>query len=209
MRRSSVSVRDPIWLTLMRMELATPRSMPFFKYSALVTNRSSPTSWMRSPSFSVIPFQPFQKATLREVCSALELQSRKADPAGRGARIVYAFPTNWDVHAISTISTTSACAPDSLGELLDLYDASANHAIVECIARNTPILVNPLESVVEYLGEDYPLYFNSLDEAAWKAENIDLVLSAHEYLVHYPKKFMFTGDYFRESIVQSPIYQSL
>ena len=39
---------------------------------------------------------------------------------------------------------------------LDLYDSSANNAIIECIARGTPILVNPIPAVVEYLGEDYP-----------------------------------------------------
>jgi hypothetical protein len=92
---------------------------------------------------------------------------------------------------------------------LDLYDASANNAIVECIARNTPVLVNPLEAVVEYLGKDYPLYFTTLEEAAAKAEDAGLVVAAHEYLVNYANKHRFTGEYFRESIIQSPIYQSL
>ena len=39
---------------------------------------------------------------------------------------------------------------------LDLYDSSANNALVECIVRGTPVLVNPLDAVVEYLGVDYP-----------------------------------------------------
>ena len=92
---------------------------------------------------------------------------------------------------------------------LDLYDASANNAIVECIARNTPILVNPIEPVVEYLGRDYPFYFNSLEEAALKAESIDLVRETYIYLVNHPFKYKLSGDYFRESLINSAIYQSL
>jgi hypothetical protein len=47
---------------------------------------------------------------------------------------------------------------------IELFDAAANNTIVECIARNTPILVNKLPGVVDYLGEEYPLYFNNLDD---------------------------------------------
>ena len=43
---SSVSVSVPIWFTLIRIELAMPFSMPCASRSVLVTNRSSPTSWI-------------------------------------------------------------------------------------------------------------------------------------------------------------------
>lgn len=92
---------------------------------------------------------------------------------------------------------------------LDLYDSSANNAIIECIARNTPILINPIEPVVEYLGKGYPLYFESLEEATSKAEDMELIRAAHNFLVDHPLKTKLTGDYFRESVVQSQIYQSL
>jgi hypothetical protein len=92
---------------------------------------------------------------------------------------------------------------------LDLFDASANNAIIECIARNTPILINPIEPVVEYLGKDYPFYFNSLEEAAIKAENMDLVRETHHYLANHPWKNKLTGSYFRKSFMNSKIYQSL
>ncbi|MCX6269028.1 MAG: hypothetical protein NTW16_17030 [Bacteroidetes bacterium] len=92
---------------------------------------------------------------------------------------------------------------------LDLFDASANNAIIECIARNTPLLVNPIEPVVEYLGADYPLYFSSLAEAAEKAEDLDLVKKAHLYLAEMPDKRKLTNDYFRESFENSNIYRSL
>lgn len=41
----------------------------------------------------------------------------------------------------------------------EVFDASANNVVIECIARNTPLLINRYPSVVEYLGKDYPLYF--------------------------------------------------
>jgi hypothetical protein len=92
---------------------------------------------------------------------------------------------------------------------LDLHDASANNTIIECIIRNTPILVNPIAPVIEYLGRDYPFYFNSLEEAAMKAENLDLVRDTHTYLTNHPLKKKLSGDYFRESLIHSSIYQSL
>ena len=51
---------EPIWFTFTRIELAVPVSMPFCRNFTLVTNRSSPTSWILSPSVSVSFFQPSQ-----------------------------------------------------------------------------------------------------------------------------------------------------
>ncbi|MCX6304482.1 MAG: hypothetical protein NT040_05905 [Bacteroidetes bacterium] len=92
---------------------------------------------------------------------------------------------------------------------LDLFDASASNAVIECIARNTPLLVNPLEAVVEYLGDGYPLYFKSMDEAAGKADDMDLVHEAHRYLAAMPGKEKLTGEYFKNSIEHSQIYRAL
>jgi hypothetical protein len=41
-----------------------------------------------------------------------------------------------------------------------LVDASAINTVIECIARNTPIIINKHPAVVELLGEEYPLYFS-------------------------------------------------
>ena len=67
-----------------------------------------------------------------------------------------------------------------------MFDASANNTVIECIIRNTPIIVNRLESVVEYLGADYPLYFDSLDEIP-ELINIKNIEKAHNYLVSMDK----------------------
>ena len=90
----------------------------------------------------------------------------------------------------------------------DLIDASANNTIIECIARNTPILVNRLPAVEEYLGRDYPLYFDSLDEAAKRIEDLGAVMAAFEYLKGMDKSWL-SGEAFMESVANSRIYEEL
>lgn len=92
---------------------------------------------------------------------------------------------------------------------MELYDNTANNAIIECIVRNTPVLVNPLPAVVEYLGTDYPFYFESRREAANKAENIALIEETHNYLKSSPIKEKLTSEFFLKSFVESEIYQQL
>jgi len=92
---------------------------------------------------------------------------------------------------------------------LDLYDSSANNAVIECIARATPLLINPIPAVIEYLGPEYPFYFNDLDEAAHKVKDFKLVKDTHEYLLECDTRKKLSQEYFRDSITQSSIYQSL
>jgi hypothetical protein len=93
--------------------------------------------------------------------------------------------------------------------ILDLYDSSANNTVVECIVRRTPLLINRLEAVVEYLGEGYPLYFSSLEEAADKLETPDLLIAASEYLEKLPIRRQLQGESFLQRFVDSPIYRGL
>lgn len=48
--------------------------------------------------------------------------------------------------------------------LTEVFDASANNVVVECLARCTPIVVNRHPAVIEYLGPDYPLYFDRIED---------------------------------------------
>jgi len=82
---------------------------------------------------------------------------------------------------------------------IDLFDAAANNTVVECIIRNTPIIVNKIEGVVDYLGEDYPLYFTNLDEIP-DLLNIDKIVSAHQYLLNIDKNDL-TMSYFSKSLI--------
>jgi hypothetical protein len=91
---------------------------------------------------------------------------------------------------------------------LHLHSASASNAVIECIVRHTPVLVNQVPSVVEYLGESYPFYFQTLEEAAAKAEDPSQVRRAHEYLAALPKESL-TGEHFCRSLAESDFYRRL
>lgn len=92
---------------------------------------------------------------------------------------------------------------------LDLYDTSANNAVIECIARGTPLLINKHPATIEYLGEEYPFYFDSYKEAEEKLNNIDLVKYTHNYLMTFEKRKQITIDYFKKQFEESNIYKSL
>ncbi len=69
--------------------------------------------------------------------------------------------------------------------MIKLEDASAVNTIIECIIRNTPVMVNRLPAVVEYLGPKYPLYYDNLSETA--NFTIEHIRSAHIYLTKLNK----------------------
>lgn len=91
---------------------------------------------------------------------------------------------------------------------LHLHAAVANNAIIECIVRRTPVLVNPLPSVREYLGDDYPLYYASLDEAAALASDPIRVAEAHAHLAAIDVD-RFSGATFCRALGESTLYRSL
>lgn len=64
---------------------------------------------------------------------------------------------------------------------VNLISCSAANTIVECFVRHTPIVINRIPPVVEVLGENYPLYYDDLDEIIniLTLENIE---KTHEYM---------------------------
>jgi polysaccharide pyruvyl transferase WcaK-like protein len=65
---------------------------------------------------------------------------------------------------------------------LKLADASAVNTIIECILRNTPVIVNNIEPVVEILGHDYPLYYTSSYEVSQILDSPLKLKAGVEYL---------------------------
>lgn len=85
--------------------------------------------------------------------------------------------------------------------LLNVFNASANNTLLECIVRNTPIIVNKHPAIIEYLGIDYPLYFNNMDELNILVNSntfYEQILNAHIYLYKMDKT-IFTIDNFSQS----------
>lgn len=79
---------------------------------------------------------------------------------------------------------------------LNLIDAAAVNTIIECIARNTPVVVNRLPATEEYLGRDYPLFYNDIDEVKNLLTN-KRILKAHKYLKNMDKTQFSIGYFLR------------
>jgi hypothetical protein len=92
---------------------------------------------------------------------------------------------------------------------LDLFAEAGRTLITECIARGTPILVNPLPSVVEYLGEEYPFYFTTLEEAAAKLDDHNLILRTNSYLASFHARNRVYIQVVIRAFEESSVYKSL
>jgi hypothetical protein len=94
--------------------------------------------------------------------------------------------------------------------VIDMYNASANNSLIECIARDIPCFVINLPAVVEYIGEDYPLLFNNIYELEEKLSNKELILSAYKYLIDRPYlKERLTFDNFIKDILNSEVTKNV
>jgi len=81
---------------------------------------------------------------------------------------------------------------------IHLIDACANNTILECIKFNTPVIVNKLPGVVEYLGENYPLYYEKIEDLIL-LNNPDYLLNeiknANEYLITMNKEHIYLNSF--------------
>lgn len=78
--------------------------------------------------------------------------------------------------------------------LINLYEAAANNTVLECIARGTPILINKVGGVEDYLGKKYPFYYLSKKHAEQIINKIKCDPSTlnhvHVYLLKIKHKFI-------------------
>lgn len=106
-----------------------------------------------------------------------------------------------------------ACSYDrALSEsivFLDLFDAGANTTVVECIASGTPILLNRLPGPEEYLGEDYPLFYSDLREAAAMLADDELIAEAAAHIRRSPIRQRLTIDRFLSDLTETGVYRAL
>jgi hypothetical protein len=84
--------------------------------------------------------------------------------------------------------------------LTELFEASANNVVVECIARGTPIVVNRHPATIEYLGENYPLYFDEPPEIPHLLQP-DRVLAAHQHLMSLDRTWLY-GESFAGQVAK-------
>lgn len=92
---------------------------------------------------------------------------------------------------------------------IDFYDTSANNAVIECIARATPIVVCRHPAVEEYVGRDYPLFYDRVDQIARLVGDRSRIAAAHAWLQRPELRERLTLDHFRRSLAQSEVMRSL
>ena len=92
---------------------------------------------------------------------------------------------------------------------LNLFDAGANTTVLECLARHTPLIVNRLPGVEEYLGTEYPLYYETLEEAIELLSNGEKLMAASQYMAQHFKSHPLTGERFIQEFASSAVYRSL
>lgn len=90
---------------------------------------------------------------------------------------------------------------------LHLIDASVANTIIECIVRNTPMIINRIPPTVELLGQNYPLFYDDIEDIPLLL-SIQKISEAHNYLVKLDHE-KFRIDYFTNSLVNSSIYKEL
>lgn len=69
--------------------------------------------------------------------------------------------------------------------IIDLWDAAANNAVLECITCKIPAFITRLPGTVEYIGENYPLLFDNikdLEKMIYSKNLNSLLISAQNYL---------------------------
>ena len=88
-------------------------------------------------------------------------------------------------------------------------DGAANTITLECIIRNIPILAPCFSSCQDYLGKDYPLYYDpQIDIDFGSLLNYSKLLEAITYLENLDKS-QYSLESFYKSVVQSAVWLNL
>lgn len=168
-------------------------------------------SWMRR--FSSIYKMDSGNQYKKTLCFPLNINGEKFNKmiTEKNSGIDEEIHSNeWD-----TVETISYQETDKYDQMLsdnlvfmDFYDVSASNLVVECMIRNTPILIRKHNAVIDYLGSEYPFYFESLAEASEKVRSLQTINDTFCYLSSLDKTRL-TKNYFRNSITEGEIYKNL
>ncbi|NBP67044.1 MAG: hypothetical protein EBU66_20660, partial [Bacteroidetes bacterium] len=143
-----------------------------FKYSKFVENENRKIiqigAWMRNP-VSIYKLS---------VHSTHKLKIKKAILQGNNMNVTFSLD-NFSIedidnignleHSVEIINTLTNTNYDILLSenivFLDLIDCSAVNTVIECVVRNTPLIVNRHHALEEVLGKEYPGFYNTLEQA--------------------------------------------
>ena len=87
--------------------------------------------------------------------------------------------------------------------IIPLFGASANNSVLEIIEMNIPAFVSRLPATEEYLGKEYPLFYNNISEVETIInDDIKLLSKVTEGYTYLSKmdKTQFSYDYFNREL---------
>lgn len=91
---------------------------------------------------------------------------------------------------------------------IDFYDTSANNAVIECIARSTPIVVCRHPAVEEYLLADYPLFYDTYTDVPRLIKDRGRLVAAVEMLRSDEVTTRITAEHFVKQFRESEVIQN-
>jgi hypothetical protein len=97
---------------------------------------------------------------------------KKRENIGKARNMSFQTPSSYDKILSSGVVVTEA------------FDLAASNVVLDCIVRNTPLIINRCPAAEEYLGKDYPLFFEDPLEIPNLLEKVE---DAHEYLCKMDK----------------------
>ena len=104
-----------------------------------------------------------------------------------------------NIESIEIINFLSNCEYDKLLSksvvFLYLMDCSAVNTVIECIIRNTPIILNRHPALEEYLGIDYPGFYDNMYEAGVIVNDDWKLLKIHLFLVNMNKDHLMIDTF--------------
>jgi hypothetical protein len=80
------------------------------------------------------------------------------------------------------------------------WDVSASNAVVEAIARCTPLVVNRHPALEEYLGVDYPLFYDDLRDVRGLLQDPARIRQAWRHLCEMDRRWLSASS-FAEDVV--------
>lgn len=72
---------------------------------------------------------------------------------------------------------------------IEFVDCAATTVVVESLARCAPMLLNRHPALLEYVGKDYPMFFDDIRECEQLLHPAN-VYKTHEYIRHMDKSFL-------------------
>jgi hypothetical protein len=89
--------------------------------------------------------------------------------------------------------------------IIPLWSASANNSVMEIIEMNIPAFITRLPATEEYLGKDYPMFYNEdseIEEIINDRQKLDAKIKETYYYLSQMDKSKFRFEYFNSELLR-------